>query len=56
MLKLEMVLDDDDANAARSAIFDDARTGKPGAGKVWLFSLEVVARIPTGEWKANAVC
>jgi nitrogen regulatory protein P-II 1 len=55
MLKLEMVLDDDDAEAAFSAIFSAARTGKPGDGKIWVSSLEAVARIRTGEWNANAV-
>ena len=55
MLKLEMVLDDDDADAALSAIFRAARTGKPGDGKVWVSSLDAVARIRTGEWNANAV-
>jgi nitrogen regulatory protein P-II 1 len=55
MLKLEMVLDDDDAEAALSAIFSAARTGKPGDGKVWISALDAVARIRTGEWNANAV-
>lgn len=55
MLKLEMVLDDDDADAALSAIFSAARTGQPGDGKVWVSSLDAVARIRTGEWNANAV-
>jgi nitrogen regulatory protein P-II 1 len=55
MLKLEMVLDDDDAEAACSAIFNAARTGKPGDGKVWVCSLDAVARIRTGEWNVNAV-
>jgi nitrogen regulatory protein P-II 1 len=55
MLKLEMVLDDEDAEAAMSAIFSAARTGKPGDGKVWVSSLEGVARIRAGEWNANAI-
>ena len=55
MLKLEMVLDDDDADDACSAIFSAARTGQPGDGKVWVSSLDAVVRIRTGEWNANAV-
>jgi nitrogen regulatory protein PII len=55
MLKLEMVLEDDDADPACSAIFSAARTGKPGDGKVWVSSLDAVARIRTGEWNAKAV-
>ena len=55
MLKLEMVLDDDEAEAALAVIFSAARTGQPGDGRVWVSSLDAVARIRTGEWNANAV-
>ncbi len=55
MVKLEMVLDDDEADAALAVIFSAARTGQPGDGRVWVSSLDSVARIRTGEWNANAV-
>ena len=47
-----MVLDDDDADAVGD--LSAARTGQPGDGKVWVSSLDAVARIRP-EWNANAV-
>ena len=55
MLKLEVVLDDDDADAALSAIFSCCQNGTTWRWKIWVSSLDAVARIRTGEWNANAV-
>jgi nitrogen regulatory protein P-II 1 len=48
-LKLELVVDDDMAEAAESAIVKAARTGKIGDGKVFTYDVGSVVRIRTGE-------
>lgn len=48
-LKLEMAIPDDLADRAIEAIENSARTGKIGDGKIFVFSLEHVLRIRTGE-------
>ncbi len=53
--RIEVLVDDDQADAAVEAIIDGARTDKIGDGKVWVTSLETVARIRTGEYGADAI-
>jgi nitrogen regulatory protein P-II 1 len=48
-LKLELVVDDDLAEAAEKAIIAAARTGKIGDGKVFTSEVGSVVRIRTGE-------
>ena len=48
-LKLEIVVDDADADAVEQAIIDSARTGKIGDGKVFVSEIGSVVRIRTGE-------
>jgi nitrogen regulatory protein PII len=48
-LKLEIVVDDADADAVEKAIIDSARTGKIGDGKVFISEIGSVVRIRTGE-------
>ncbi len=48
-MRIEVVIGDDRAEAAAEAIADAARTGKIGDGKIWVFDLESVIRIRTGE-------
>ncbi len=53
--RIEVIVDDDQSDAAVEAIIAGARTDKIGDGKVWVTSLETVARIRTGEFGADAI-
>ncbi len=53
--KLEVVVADDQAQAAIDAIVAGARTGKIGDGKIFVSNLENVVRIRTGESGDGAV-
>jgi nitrogen regulatory protein P-II 1 len=48
-LKLELVVDDFDAERAIKAIEAAARTGKPGDGKIFVSPVDNVIRVRTGE-------
>lgn len=53
--RIEVIVDDDRAEAAMEAIIEGARTDKIGDGKVWITPIETVARIRTGELGSDAV-
>ncbi|GAA2523301.1 P-II family nitrogen regulator [Rarobacter incanus] len=48
-IRIEVLVDDEDANAVTDVIVKAAQTGKIGDGKVWTASVEDVARVRTGE-------
>jgi nitrogen regulatory protein PII len=48
-IKLEIVVEDSGVEAAIEAIVKAARTGKIGDGKIFVFPMEQVVRIRTGE-------
>jgi nitrogen regulatory protein P-II 1 len=48
-LRVEVIVDDKDADAVVRAICEAARTGKIGDGKYWTIPLETLGRIRTGE-------
>jgi nitrogen regulatory protein P-II 1 len=48
-LKLELIVDDFDAERAIKAIEETARTGKPGDGKIFVSPIDNVVRVRTGE-------
>ncbi len=48
-VKLEVVVEDDLATAVEEAIVEQARTGKIGDGKVFIYDCEGAVRIRTGE-------
>ena len=48
-VKIEVVVKDDDVDRCVDAIIRAARTGKIGDGKIFVFDLEQVIRIRTGE-------
>ncbi len=48
-LKIELVVDDKDAEIAIKTIADTTRTGKVGDGKIFVSPVEQVIRIRTGE-------
>ena len=54
-LKLEVLIDDDDAAAVVDAIVESASTGKIGDGKVWGIDVETAVRGRTGERGSDAL-
>jgi len=48
-LRLDVVVDDGDADKVADAIVAAGQTGKIGDGKIWVAPLETVIRIRTGE-------
>ncbi len=53
--RIEVVIDDADADRVVDAILGAARTDKIGDGKVWVTNVETLARIRTGERGTDAV-
>lgn len=54
-VKVEVILDDADVDAAVEAIVSSARTDKIGDGKVWVTTIDELVRIRTGERGSEAV-
>jgi nitrogen regulatory protein P-II 1 len=54
-VKIEVVVDDEDLDAAVEAVLTAAYTGKHGDGMIWVSDLANVIRIRTGEELADAV-
>lgn len=54
-VKVEVVVPDDQADAALDAIIEAARTGKIGDGKIFVSPVERAIRIRTGEENDDAV-
>jgi nitrogen regulatory protein P-II 1 len=54
-LKLEVVVSDDQVDAAVEAIINSARTGRIGDGKIFVSDISHVVRIRTGESGPAAV-
>ena len=54
-VRLEVVVDDPDAQPVANAIIETAKTGKIGDGKLWIMSVETVVRIRTGEAGSDAL-
>lgn len=48
-VRVEVVCDDADAQRIVEVIVESARTGKIGDGKVWVTTVEELARIRTGQ-------
>lgn len=48
-LRVEVVIDDTDADAVVDAVVRAAQTGRIGDGKVWTVPVEEVVRVRTGE-------
>ena len=53
--KIEIAVEDALAERVIEAIINTARTGKVGDGKIFVFNLEQVVRIRTGERDASAI-
>ena len=54
-IKIEIVVNSQNADAAIDAIIKAARTGKIGDGKIFVMEVELVVRIRTGETDEAAV-
>src|SRR6202167_5032246 len=54
-LRVEVVVDDDQADDVVDAIVRTAATGKIGDGKVWVVPVETVVRVRTGERGVDAL-
>ena len=54
-VKIEVVVNDDQAEACVDAITESARTGKIGDGKIFVSSIDRAVRIRTGEENEHAV-
>jgi nitrogen regulatory protein P-II 1 len=54
-VRVEVLVDDGDAQRVSEAIVSAARTDKIGDGKVWVVPVESVVRIRTGEMGRDAL-
>ena len=54
-VRIEIVVDDLDAEAVVGAITSSAQTGRIGDGKVWVVPVDSVVRVRTGERDQSAV-
>ncbi len=54
-IRLDLVVDDGDADRAVKVVTEAAKTGKIGDGKVWSMPLERVVRVRTGEQGVDAI-
>ena len=54
-VKIELVIDDDQVEAAIEAIIEAARTEKIGDGKIFVSPVEQAIRIRTGESGSEAI-
>ena len=54
-LKIEIAVDDGQADAVTTAIRDAAQTGRIGDGKIFVYSIEHAVRIRTGEIDTDAL-
>ncbi|HXF36644.1 MAG TPA: P-II family nitrogen regulator [Actinomycetota bacterium] len=54
-VRVEVLVDDADAQGVVDAITKAARTGKIGDGKIWVLPVEQVLRIRTGERGPDAL-
>jgi nitrogen regulatory protein PII len=53
--KVEIAVDDELVDIVIEAIMNSAKTGKVGDGKIFVFDLEQVVRIRTGERDSSAI-
>ena len=54
-LRVEIVVDDDDADDVVRTVCTTAQTGRIGDGKVWVTPVESVVRVRTGEQDEAAI-
>ncbi len=54
-VRIEVLVDDEEATQVATAIVEAARTGQIGDGKVWITPVEDVIRVRTGELGHDAL-
>ena len=54
-LRVEILVDDAEADAVVNAVVESAATGKIGDGKVWVIPVDTAVRVRTGERGSDAV-
>jgi nitrogen regulatory protein P-II 1 len=54
-VRIEVLVEDDDASAVVDVITKSAQTGRIGVGKVWTIPIEDVVRVRTGEHGPDAL-
>jgi len=54
-VRVEVIVDDHEAEQTLDAIVNAARTEKIGDGKVWMINIETVVRVRTGERGTDAI-
>ena len=54
-VRLEVLVEDEDAEALTGVIVQSARTGQVGDGKVWIVPVDTVVRVRTGETNDDAL-
>ena len=54
-VRVEVLVDDLDADKVVDTVLESARTGKIGDGKVWVTPVDAVVRVRTGERGADAL-
>lgn len=54
-IRIDVLIDDIDADKVVEAVVNAARTGKIGDGKVWVTSVDEVVRVRTGERGLDAL-
>ena len=54
-VRMEILVDDGDAERVAQDIMEHARTGQIGDGKIWITSVDSVYRIRTGEAGTDAI-
>jgi nitrogen regulatory protein P-II 1 len=54
-VRIEVVVEDEEAEVVLDAVVEAARTGKIGDGKVWVVPVDSIVRVRTGERGPDAV-
>jgi len=54
-IRIEIVVDDGDADSVVETVVGAAQTGRIGDGKVWVSPVETVVRVRTGDRDASAI-
>jgi nitrogen regulatory protein P-II 1 len=54
-VRLEIVVEDGDADEVLSVVAKSAQTGRIGDGKVWVTPVETIVRVRTGERDGDAL-
>jgi nitrogen regulatory protein P-II 1 len=54
-VRLEVLVDDDDADSVLEVIVKSAQTGRIGDGKAWMMPVDAVVRVRTGERGIDAL-